>query len=220
MPTQHPLREPLLKLFHQRPCWQIADLAHSLNYSLISMRRLLKQIGYFRSYTDNGKWYTLRDTPQFNRDGIWHHQNIGFSKHGSLVATIGYLVESSPSGLSAREIAQKLQHPCHAVLTQLHRDQVLDRVKVHREFRYLATAQQTNRRQREQAAVSEPSTPATSLSSQAAIWVLVEYIRNPGQSFEQIAARLQELRQLALSPESIDQFFHEHDLKKTPQAPS
>jgi hypothetical protein len=195
-------------------------LAHSLDRALISVRRLLKQIGYFRSYTDNGKWYTLRDSPQFNREGIWHHKNIGFSKHGSLIATIGYLVARSSSGLSARELGQKLQHPCHAVLTNLHKNQVLDRVKVQGEFRYLATEEQTNRRQREQAAVSQPSTPATSLSTQAAVWVLVEHIRNPGLSFEQIAARLQEQRQLALSPESIRRFFQEHDLKKTPQAPS
>ena len=195
-------------------------MAHSLDRALISVRRLLKQIGYFRSYTDNGKWYTLRDSPQFNREGIWHHKNIGFSKHGSLIATIGYLVARSSSGLSARELGQKLQHPCHAVLTNLHKNQVLDRVKVQGEFRYLATEEQTNRRQREQAAVSQPSTPATSLSTQAAVWVLVEHIRNPGLSFEQIAARLQEQRQLALSPESIRRFFQEHDLKKTPQAPS
>jgi hypothetical protein len=220
MPAQLPPGERLQKLFHRRPCWRLADLAHSLDRALISVRRLLKQIGYFRSYTDNGKWYTLRDSPQFNREGIWHHKNIGFSKHGSLIATIGYLVARSSSGLSARELGQKLQHPCHAVLTNLHKNQVLDRVKVQGEFRYLATEEQTNRRQREQAAVSQPSTPATSLSTQAAVWVLVEHIRNPGLSFEQIAARLQEQRQLALSPESIRRFFQEHDLKKTPQAPS
>jgi hypothetical protein len=48
---------------------------------------------------------------------------------------------------------------------------------------------------------------------------LVEHIRNPGLSFEQIAARLQEQRQVTLAPESIRRFFQEHDLKKTPEAP-
>ena len=220
MPTQLHPKEHLLKLFHRRPCWKLADLAHSLNRALISARRLLKQIGYFRSYTDNGKWYTLRDTPQFNREGIWHHQTIGFSKHGSLIATIDYLVARSPSGLSARELGQKLQHPCHAVLTNLHKNQVLDRVKVQGEFRYLTTEEAMNRRQREQAAVLQPPNAAASLSTQAAVWVLVEHIKNPGLSFEQIAARLREQRLLTLAPESISRFFQEHDLKKTPEAPS
>jgi hypothetical protein len=198
----------------------LADLAHALDYALISVRRLLKRIGYFRSYTHNGKWYTLRDSPQFNRDGIWHHKHIGFSQHGSLIATIAHLVARSPCGLSARDLAQKLQHPCHAVLTHLHKNQVLDRVKVAGEFRYLATEEPMNRRQREQAVISPPPRPLTSLSTQAAVWVLVEHIKNPGLSFEQIAARLQEQRQLAVTPETIRRFFQAHGLKKTPEAPS
>ena len=198
----------------------LADLARSLDYALISVRRLLKQIGYFRSYTHNGKWYTLRDSPQFNRDGIWHHKNIGFSKHGSLIATIVHLVARSPAGLSARALGEKLQHPCHAVLTNLHKNRVLDRVLLAGQFCYLALEPETNRRQREQAAILAPLSPVTSLGTQAAVWVLVEHIKNPGLSFEQLAARIQEQRHLALAPESIRQFFQEHDLKKTPEAPS
>ncbi len=84
------------------------------------MRRFLKQVGYFRSYTHNGQWYTARDSPRFDRDGLWHFKGIGFSKQGSLTRTLAHLIARSPSGLSAGELSQKLQHPCHAVLTQLH----------------------------------------------------------------------------------------------------
>ena len=115
-------------------------------------------------------------------------------------------------------LAQKLQRPCHAVLTNLHKSRVLDRVKVAGEFRYLATEEPINRRQREQALVAPPPDPTTSLSTQVAVFVLVEYIRNPALSFEQIAAQLQEQRELAVAPESIRRFFQEHDLKKTPEA--
>lgn len=209
----------LEKLFHRRKCWMLDQLAEALGYALISVRRFLKQIGYFRSYTHNGKWYTLRDSPRFNREGLWHHKGIGFSRHGSLTATIGYLVGRSPAGLSASQLAQKLEHPCHAVLTQLHKAGQLDRLQIAGQFRYLATAQELNRRQREQAAASVPS-PRSSLSTQAALWVLVQYIKNPGLSFEQIAARLQEQREMAVAPESIQRFFAEHDLKKTPEAPT
>jgi len=198
----------------------LADLAHRLGCAPISVRRGLKQIGYFRSYTHNGKWYTLRDSPQFNRDGLWHHRSIGFSEYGSLIATIVRLVARSPSGLSARDLGQKLQHPCHALLTSLHKTQVLDRVRVAGEFRYLATEEQTNCRQREQVALSPPPGPITALSTQAAVWVLVEHIKNCELSFAQLATRLQEQRQLSVRPEAIGQFFQEHDLKKTPEAPS
>jgi hypothetical protein len=68
--------ERLKKLFHRRTCWMLDQLAETLGYALISVRRFLKQIGYFRSYTDNGKWYTLHDAPHFDRDGLWHFKGI------------------------------------------------------------------------------------------------------------------------------------------------
>jgi len=220
MPPQRLPSDRLEKLFHRRKCWMLDQLAEALGYALISVRRFLKQIGYFRSYTHNGKWYTLRDSPRFNRDGLWHHKAIGFSRHGSLTATIGYLVGRSPAGLSASELTQKLEHPCHAVLTQLHKAAQLDRLQIAGQFRYLAPEPELNRRQREQAAASVPAPSSTSsLRTQAALWVLVQYIKNPGLSFEQIAARLHEQRELTVAPESIKRFFEEHDLKKTPEAP-
>lgn len=218
MPLQRPPTDRLEKLFHRRKCWMLDQLAQALGYALISVRRFLKQIGYFRSYTDNGKWYTLRDTPQFSRDGLWHHRGIGFSRHGSLTATIGYWVGRSPAGLSAGELSQKLQHPCHAVLTQLHQAGQLDRLQLAGQFRYLAIEPELNRRQRDQVACAPSRSPTTALSTQAAVWVLVEYIKHPGLSFEQLAARLREQRQLTVAPENIQRFFAEHALKKTPEA--
>jgi hypothetical protein len=97
------------------------QLAQALDCARISVRRFLKQIGYCRSYTHNGKWYTLRDCPDFDREGLWHFRGIGFSKHGSLTATIDHLLARSPAGLSASQLAEKLQHSCDAVLTRLPR---------------------------------------------------------------------------------------------------
>ncbi len=195
------------------------QLAEALGYALISVRRFLKQIGYFRSYTHNGKWYTLRDSPHFDREGLWHYRGIGFSKQGSLTATIGHLLAHSPAGLSANELSQKLQHPCHAVLTQLHKGGQLDRLPLAGQFRYLAIDPELNSRQRQQATLGQLPDPTTSLSTQTALWVLVEYIKDPGLSFEQIATRLQAQRKVAVAPQSIQQFFQEHALKKTPAAP-
>ena len=216
MPPQKLPTERLENLLHQRRCWRLAPLAQTLGYALISVRRFLKQIGYFRSYTDNGKWYTLRDTPEFNRDGLWHYQGIGFSKHVSLTATIAHLVGRSPAGLTAIELAQKLQHPCHTVLTRLHQNGQLDRVKVVGQFRYLAVESQPDGQQRQQALLTQGPGPSTSLGTQAAIWVLVEHIKNPALSFEQLASHLQEQRKLPVTSQPIERFFQEHGLKKMP----
>jgi hypothetical protein len=219
MPSRLSPPERLKKLFQRRTCWMLDQLAEALDYALISVRRFLKQIGYFRSYTDNGKWYTLRDSPHFDRDGLWHFKGIGFSQHGSLIATIEHLVARSPAGLSAGDLTQKLQHPCHAVLTHLHKAGQLDRLPLAGQFRYLATDPQLNRRQREAAAALVPApAPETALNTQTALWVLVEYVKNPGLSFEQISALVQQQRHVAVAPESIQRFFQEQGLKKTPAA--
>ena len=207
----------LAKLFARRKCWLLAELANALDCALITVRRLLKEVGYFRSYTHNGKWYTLATTPRFDRDGIWRHKKIGFSKHGSLTATIQYLIGRSPAGLSARELAEKLQHPCHAVLTILHKAAEIDRIKIGGEFRYLSTKARTNRRQRAQVVVEQkPERPAP-LTAQAAVFVLVEYINNPELSFEQIACNVKKHRQIVVAQESIRCFFKEQGVKKTPE---
>ena len=220
MPTQKLPTERLQSLLLRRKCWTLAQLAQTLGYSPFSVRPFLKQIGYFRSYTQNGKWYTLRETPQFDRDGLWCHKGIGFSKRVSLTATIAHLVGRSPAGLSASELAQKLQHPCNPVLTHLHQDGQLDRVKVAGQFRYLAKEPQRNGPQRQQALLTQEPAPTTSLSTQAAVWVLVEHIKNPALSFEQLAVHLQEQRKLPVTSEHIARFFQEQGLKKTPEAPS
>lgn len=220
MPTQKLPTQRLESLLHRRKCWTLAQLAQTLGYSPFSVRPFLKQIGYFRSYTQNGKWYTLRETPQFDRDGLWRHQGIGFSKHVSLTATIAHLVGRSPAGLSASELAQKLQHPCNPLLTHLHQGGQLDRIKVAGQFRYLAKEPPLNGPQRQRALLTQEPDPTSSLGTQAAVWVLVEHIKNPALSFEQLAVHLREQRKLPVTWEQIDRFFQEHGLKKTPEAPS
>ena len=220
MPTQKKPVEKLETLFHRRNLWTLAQLVQSLGYALVSVRRFLKQVGYFRSYTNNGKWYTLRDTPQFDREGPWHYKGIGFSKHVSLTSTIDHLVGRSPAGLPVSEVTQKLQHPCQTVLTRLYQAGQLDRVKVAGHYRYLSKEAKLNGQQRQQALLMQGADPASSLSTQAAIWVLVEHIKSPALSFEHLASHLLQQRKLSCSAEHIERFFNEHGLKKTPEVPS
>jgi len=41
----------LAELFKQQKCYRIDELSRRLNYSLISIRRFLKVIGYYSSFT-------------------------------------------------------------------------------------------------------------------------------------------------------------------------
>ena len=104
-------QERLASLFDQKKCWTIEQLTHSLPYSTISIRRFLKDIGYYSSFTHNSMWYTLHSIPAFNRRGLWFYQDIGFSKHGNLKQTILNFVNKSPHGLTAKELFEILLIP-------------------------------------------------------------------------------------------------------------
>ncbi len=208
----------LVNLFADRKCWTIAELSGTLGYAAISVRRFLGEAGYCRSYNHNGKWYTLLSIPTFNRKGIWFYDNIGFSRHGSLTRTIVHLLGRSPQGYSPGSLADILGVSCHAVLTHMHKAGRVAREKFGGGFVYLAADRKTNRRQRKRQELRFAKEPAGSLGSEAAVFVLVEFIKRPRASFEEISRMLQRNRRITVSSESIAQFFRELEIKKTPES--
>ncbi len=222
MPQQREPREQLQQLFAQRQCWTIVELVRQLDYSTISVRRFLKDIGYFSSFTHNNKWYTLSTIPLFDKYGLWFFDDIGFSKHGNLKKTILHFIIKSPQGLSAKQLAEKLSLPCHAVLNHMHKSGVLDRFKSQTEFIYLAIDDKTKNRQltrlqsSRQVGIEVRHSEAAELSAQAAVYVLVEFIKHPQASFVELSQAVTK-KQVIVAPEAIARFFAEHDLKKTPR---
>ena len=204
-------------LFNTRNCWLMADLAAELNYAVVSVRRFLAAFGYYSSYTHNGKYYTLRSIPQFNRDGIWRYQDIGFSRRRSLTGTLIHLASRSPAGLTAEELIEKLHCRCHTVLAALYRSRRWDRHKAGRRFVYLSAAPRVNEQQR--ALLAPHFIPLTPLPAEIAVLVLAAYIRDPEASTVQLAQRLQRQSAIRIDPQQIDRLFTEHGVKKTPPVP-
>jgi len=209
-------QDRLVLLFDQKKCWTIEELTHSLNYSTISIRRFLKDIGYYSSFTHNSMWYSLHSIPSFNKRGLWFYQDIGFSKHGNLKQTILNFVSKSPQGLAAKELFEILLIPCHPVLNQMYNKNQIDRFNTQRGFVYLSIDDKKRQRQldRLQSQLMKAKQPE-SLNAQAAIYVLVEYIRHPEASIAELSKAV-EKREVKASPEAITMLFKEHDLKKTP----
>ena len=203
-------------LFDQKKCRTIEELTHSLNYSTISIRRFLKTIGYYSSFTHNSMWYTLHSIPTFNKRGLWFYQDIGFSKHGNLKQTIFNFVSKSPQGLTAKDLFEILLIPCHPVLNQMYKKNQIDRFNTQRGFVYLSIdnkkrQRQLNRLQSQLFTVKE----SESLNAQAAVYVLVEYIKHPEASVAELSKAV-EKKEVKASPEAITRLFKENDLKKTP----
>jgi hypothetical protein len=71
--------------------------------------RKLRSLGYLSSYSHRGSFYTLSSIPKFDELGLWHHDQIGFSKYGNLINTCSALVKSAQCGVSVKELNQLLR---------------------------------------------------------------------------------------------------------------
>jgi hypothetical protein len=204
------------RLFFDKKCWQIDELAGKLNYAVISVRRLLLQVGYYRSYTHNGRWYTLKDIPVFNAFGLWQHDEIGFSKRGTLTNTILYIIDNSRSGFPAGALCSMLATDCRAVLTQMYQKGRIDRFKPKTEFVYLSADKHINNCQRMTCTASVDKVPLSSISPEVAVRVLVEFINDPSLSSIEISANLKNKMNIRVEPNQIKTLFEQHGLKKMP----
>jgi len=202
----------LTELFQQQPCWMIQPLGHQVGCAVVSVRRLLAQVGYHSSFTHNAGWYTLAGIPRFGRDGLWFYQDIGFSKAGSLTRTLVALIRASPAGLSAEQLGQTLHSRCHSVLVSLCRKGLIQRQRQGRCHVYLAADTAVAQRQ---LGLSAP------LPAEIAVWVLAEFIRHPHRQPEALAGAVSAKTGISIQAEQIRVLFDRYGLKKTLQpAPS
>jgi len=205
----------LAELFKQEKCYRIDELSRRLNYSLISIRRFLKVIGYYSSFTHNSKWYTLRSIPSFDKNGIWFYQDIGFCRHGNLNQTIGRFIDKSFQGLTAKDLFNILSVPCHPVLNQMYKKKKVDRFNTPKGFVYLSVSESKKRLQLKRLQVLTPPKKIERLNAQTAVYVLVEFIKNPKASFFELSIAVNK-KGVKASPQAVAQLFKDYDLKKSP----
>jgi len=215
MVNRNDTQNQLAKLFEEKKCYTIDELSHCLNYSLISIRRFLKVIGYYSSFTHNSKWYTLRSIPSFDNNGIWFYQDIGFCKHGNLNQAIGCFIDKSFQGLTAKDLFNILSVPCHPVLNQMYKKKKIDRFNTSKGFVYLSVSEGKKQLQLKRLQVLTPPKKIERLNPQTAVYVLVEFIKNPKASFFELSIAANK-KAVKASPQAVAQLFKDYDLKKNP----
>ena len=146
--------------------------------SRMSIFRRLKEIGYFSSFTHAGKYYTLTNTPQFDENGLWFHQEIGFSRFGTLKATIIELVCGSSAGLTHLELSQLLRIKVYNSLLDLVKKGMVGRERMDKSFLYVAPehGKATEQINRQRTATAESVRDVTVVSDTTVIEVLIETI--------------------------------------------
>ena len=137
--------ETLRTLFAQQPVATMEELKRALGTTVdLTVLRKLQALGYLSSYSERGKFYTLRALVQFDARGLFQAGEARFSRFGSLLETAEQFVVGSSAGYFTAELNRELGvETKEALLTLTRRDRVA-REEV--EGRYLYCAPDLERR--------------------------------------------------------------------------
>ncbi len=199
--------------------WKVLDL-HRLQgasggRSRRSLFRDLARVGYVSSYTHAGRYYTLKEIPVFDAHGLWFYQGIGFSRSGTLKATVTFLVNGAEAGHTHGELEDLLRVRVHNTLLLAVREGLIGRERIARVYLYVSTdevraSQQVEKRREivQRVQESRPLVPVL------VIEVLVEVVQASENVIEpsDVAARLV-ARGLSVSVEQVEGVYREHGLK-------
>ena len=129
----------LRTLFRKRPVADLAILFEALDTrSRMSVFRRLRERGYFSSYTHTGRYYTLANIPEFDQYDLWRYEAIGFSRWGTLRATVAHRVENAPTGCTHAELEALLRVRVYNTLLALLRAREVRREAVAGTYLYLS----------------------------------------------------------------------------------
>lgn len=210
--------ELLLHLFDTKCAVTFSDLQEALNNaSRPTTFRYLRQVPYLRSYNHNGRYYTRRDSVQFDRFGLYSLGEIYFSKEGTLGNTLKRLIRESEAGWTHRELQELLHIRVQVLLLEAVRHDEIRREKVDGFFLYLHAdptvgERQLQRRQQRIFAQQADNEEVTQPEDSVIIQVLLMLIRHPGSQPADVM-RLLRGHSPPVSMEQVVSIFAQYDLE-------
>lgn len=204
-----------IEIFRRKVVLEINQIAELLNCSTPSTRRRLKKWKVYSSYNKNGRFYVLPDIPQFNDYGLWHYNNIFFSKYKTLKNTVINLIKNSSSGLSFNEIEKIVNIPGRSFLSHLQNEPELYREKIEGRFVYFSSNNNILNKQKQNriSHYFEQSKIVQFPSDAEAIEILVNTIKFPNLKLQELSELLRN-KNIIISPEKISLFFEKHGIIK------
>lgn len=154
------LVEILREVFLKRRVLGIKDVYKTIKTdSRTTAYRYLQKLEALSSYSHAGKYYTLNEIAQFDKDGLWHHGDISFSKHGTLMNTIVHLVAACDSGKSCSELEKQQRVYVQNALLALVKSKKLARQVVNGVYIYVSTDSSQSDKQIQNRNLQEKITP-------------------------------------------------------------
>jgi len=210
----------LLRLFQKQKVADLDQLFATIHTrSRMTVFRRLTRIGYHSSYSHAGRFYTLRRVPEFDTDGLWQHEGIGFSAAGTLKQTVVVLVEKAEDGRLHRELQARLGLRVQNTLADLVGHGQLGRDRFEGEYLYVSAqaeraAVQVTRR-REMGTGVMPAEAPVEVEPSLVLEVLLEVIHGAGleADAEQVAGRLA-ARGVSANVAQVAEVFRRYGVEK------
>ena len=208
--------QALQKLFRRSLVADIDGLFEVLHTrSRMSVFRRLREVGYRSSYTHSGRYYTLEGIPTFDERGLWFHQDVGFSRWGTLKATLVEWVERAPGGFTHEELEGLLHLRVHNTLLGLVHEGKVGRTAFGGAYLYgSADAARAADQRARRAEAPEGRSEALALAPATVIEVLVEALQAGRVQVSAAlgAARLR-ARGVRVSVEQIEEVFGRYGVR-------
>jgi hypothetical protein len=211
-PRKTEYEQQTLSTFKLRKVLTIAQLCALLRLSVPTVRRRLKEWRAPSSYNASGRYYTLPSIPAFDKKGLWRYHGAFFSKHGTLKNTVIHLARIGERGLSNAELEAILGLNPNSSLPQCKELRGLRREKHKREVLYFSADEEVYRRQRCARFPPEPTAPKLPPDALGII-ILVELVKNPRSTTEQLSAMLRS-QGYRIDDTLIENLCEHHGLKK------
>jgi hypothetical protein len=208
--------DSLKNAFLKKRVLEIHDVISAVNAtSRMTAYRYLKKLDYLSSYTHARQFYTLKDIPEFDKDGLWHFGDIGFSKHGNLMETIVHLINHSKNGKTSSDLEKQQRVYVHNALLSLFKSKKIGREQQNGVYVYLSVDLETSCRQME---MRNKKGARKRLPEWIVAEILIEIIKSLAEKpdMDAVTTRLSK-RGSSITRAQVEQVFEEHDLeKKTP----
>ena len=193
MPLYADAVQRIRRFFTRQQVANIAAIKEVLETSSrTTVFRVLSKIGYQTSYSHAGGYYTLRDIPKFDADGLWSCRGAMFSKHRTLRATILHRVDTASAGHTDRELRAWLGLRVRDALLDIVQARQIDRRSLEGLYLYVSAKRQKAEAQLAQRRrlLSQPPPLPTSPEPSVVIEVLLAHIHHFDEDAAALASRL------------------------------
>jgi len=200
------------KFFREEKILTVNQIALALKSSVVSARRHMKEWETFTSYNKKGRYYTLFEVPEFDKNGLWLYNDVFFTKHRNLKQTIVCLVRKSVNGLSSKEIGEIVGLDPSSFMHHFRDVPGICREKHQNRFVYFSDETAVYTKQREKKIIATQELKRFPSDTHAII-ILVQFIKHPKISIQKLSEQIFSLG-VKIKPEIIECFLEHHDLIK------